>query len=264
MTDLGRRVYGAAAIALGLIGLAWGDFAAVWQPVPDGMPGRTVLAYATAVAFLVAGAALQWLRTARWAALALAALYLVFTLLWARRIPGHPQIFGVWSGTAEQLALVASGIMAFASLRQDDWPHARRVAQICRLLFGVCLLAFGTAHFLYPAETAVLVPKWLPPGQGAWAMITGACHILAGLALLSGVRALLAARLLTAMFVGFGALVWAPQLFTQPQVHLNWAGNAINLALIGAAWVVADTISRFATVCPRTTSGIAQGQESGR
>jgi len=245
MTDLGRRVYGAAAMALGLVGLAWGDFAAVWQPVPEGMPGRTMLAYVTAAALFAAGAALQWRRTARWAALVLAGFYLVFTLLWARRIPAHPLIFGIWSGVAEQLALVVGGVLAFAGLRQDDWPPATRVAQIGRLVFGLCLLAFGTAHFLYPAETAVLVPKWLPPGPKAWAMITGACHIAAGLALLSGVRALLAARLLTAMFVGFGVLVWLPQLFAHPEVHMSWAGNAINLALIGAAWVAADSIARF-------------------
>lgn len=119
------------------------------------------------------------------------------------------------------------------------------MAWIGRVVFGLCLLAFGTAHFLYPAETAALVPKWLPPGPKAWALITGACHVAAGLALLSGVRALLAARLLTAMFVGFGLLVWLPQLFAHPEVHMSWAGNAINLALIGAAWVTADSVARF-------------------
>jgi len=57
MINLGTRVYGLAAIALGLIGLAWGDFAAVWQPVPDGMPGRTALAYGTALALIAGGVA---------------------------------------------------------------------------------------------------------------------------------------------------------------------------------------------------------------
>ncbi len=51
----------------------------------------------------------------------------------------------------------------------------------------------------------------------------------------------LAARLLTAMIIGFGALVWAPSLFTHPGEHMVWAGNAINPALMGAAWVVADS-----------------------
>ena len=45
------------------------------------------------------------------------------------------------------------------------------------------------------------------------------------------------------MIIIFGALVWAPSLFADPRVHFVWAGNAINLALIGAAWAVADSIA---------------------
>jgi uncharacterized membrane protein len=248
MLDLGRRVYGLAAVLLGIVGLAWGDFAAVWQPVPDGMPGRTALAYACGAALVVGGAALQWRRTARWAAIGLGCLYAVFALLWARRIVGHPAIFGTWSGTAEQLAIATGALACLACLR----PSGEPMAMIARLVFGLCLVAFGMAHFLYPAETAALVPKWLPPGQKAWALITGAAHLAAGLALLSGVRALLAARLLTAMFVVFGALVWAPQIFAHPEVHMVWAGNAINFALVGAAWAVADSIARFGGASRRT------------
>ena len=33
--DLGRVVYGLAGIALGIIGLVWRDFAAVWQPLEN-------------------------------------------------------------------------------------------------------------------------------------------------------------------------------------------------------------------------------------
>jgi uncharacterized membrane protein len=240
MNDLGRRVFGVAAIWLGLVGLAFADFAAVWQPVPAGLPGRTALAYATAVVLLASGAALQWRRTAKPAAIVLAVLYAAFALLWARRIVTHPQIFGVWSGTAEQLALVVGGAVAWAWLQPSE-----RTAQAGRLVFGLCLVAFGVAHVLYVKETAALVPAWLPPGPKAWAYVTGACHVLAGLALLSGLQALLAARLLTAMFVGFGLLVWLPQLLAKPGDHMAWAGNGVNLALVGAAWVVADAIARF-------------------
>jgi hypothetical protein len=44
------------------------------------------------------------------------------------------------------------------------------------------------------------------------------------------------------MFVGFGVLVHAPSLFADPHSHMNWAANAMNLALIGAAWVIAESI----------------------
>lgn len=97
-----------------------------------------------------------------------------------------------------------------------------------------------------------MVPAWLPPGTHFWAYLTGGCHVLAGLALLSGIQALLAARLLVAMFLGFGLLVWLPQLFAAPGTHLAWAGNAINFALAGAAWAVASMLARAASAKGRS------------
>ncbi len=144
---------------------------------------------------------------------------------------------------------------AYASVRRRATGPAGGAAaiqttRVGRLAFGLCLVAFGAAHLLYTEETAAMVPAWLPPGQRAWALATGAGHLLAGLALLSGVRALLAARLVTAMFIGFGLFVWAPQLFQSPGDHMAWAGNAINFALIGAAWTVASSIAEFGADWP--------------
>jgi hypothetical protein len=50
----------------------------------------------------------------------------------------------------------------------------------------------------------------------------------------------LAARLLTAMIAGFGLLVWLPALVASPKDHFVSCANAVNLALLGAAWVVGD------------------------
>ncbi len=56
--------------------------------------------------------------------------------------------------------------------------------------------------------------------------------------------ALVAARLLTAMLIGFGLLVWLPAPFADPHKMINWAGNAQNLATTGAAWIGADFLSQ--------------------
>jgi len=68
-------------------------------------------------------------------------------------------------------------------------------------------------------------------------------HIAAGIAILAGVRARLAAILLTAMYVSFTLLVHLPLLLATPSSHWIWSENALNLALIGTAWVVADSLS---------------------
>jgi hypothetical protein len=58
----------------------------------------------------------------------------------------------------------------------------------------------------------------------------------------------LAARLLTAEIVIFELLVWIPNLSAGPSNHFNWAGNAICIALVGASWVVSDSISHCLTL----------------
>ena len=58
--------------------------------------------------------------------------------------------------------------------------------------------------------TVPLVPGWLPPTREFWAYATGIGHIAAGLAILTGVQARLAAILLTVMFACFTPLVHVP------------------------------------------------------
>lgn len=244
ISDVGRVVYGAGAVTLGLVGVASGDFATIWHPVPPDVPGRQALAYLAAVCLVAAGAATCRPRTARAGASVLAALYLAFAALWVRRVVGFPQLYGTWGGMLEQLVpAIGGGVIALAP-NDDDSARAARAAEIGRMLLGVCALSFGVTHFTAVSQTAAMVPAWMPRGQRFWAIATGACDLLAGLALLSGVAATLAARLLTAMLLGFGAFVWAPQLLAGPVPHNVWGGNAINLVIAGAVWVVADAIAR--------------------
>ena len=69
-------------------------------------------------------------------------------------------------------------------------------------------------------------------------------HIGAGVAILTGVQARLAAILLTVMFASFTPLVHLPMLLGDPSNHGIWTENAANLVLTGAAWVVADSLAR--------------------
>jgi uncharacterized membrane protein YphA (DoxX/SURF4 family) len=237
------RIYGMAAVGFGVVGLVWGDLASVLQPVPKDLPGRTALAYAVAIACLLGGLAIQYGRTAGLGALALTAFYALETILvHMPRIIAHPSVFVTWSGTAEQLALAAAGLVAYAYCAHLEPALAGRVSKFGRLIFGVCLILFGLAHLFYLAYTAKLVPAWLPPGQTFWAYATAAGHIAAGIAILSGIAARPAAMLLTAMFIVFAFLVHAPTIFIDPHTHMNWSENMLNFALIASAWVIAASI----------------------
>jgi uncharacterized membrane protein YphA (DoxX/SURF4 family) len=239
------RIYGLSAVAFGLVGLSWGDFAAVWQPVPPTVPGRTILAYIVAAVLLLAGLSILWRRSAAIGALTLTSLYsLGVILLHVPLVIAHPTVFVEWSGTAEQLALVAGALVTYALCRTPNAAApAARIVLCGRLLFGVCLIVFALAHLFYLKPTADFVPAWLPPNQVFWAYATAAGHFLAGAAILSGIAARIASRLLTGMFVVFGLLVHAPTLLSDPHNHFNWAANAMNFALIASAWVIAASIA---------------------
>ncbi len=237
---IGWRVYGLGVMALGAVGLTSGDFL-LGQPVPKDFPARTALAYIVAAFLLVAGAAIEWQRTARWGAAALTAYYtfIVIVLMNGRLLLTQYAVFGTYSGIAEELGIAAAALMIYAS-RTDG---AERFIRIGQIAFGICALLFGGAHFVYMNLTAPLVPKWLPPSQVFWGYATGVAFIAAGVAILTGVQARLAAILLTAMLGCFEILVHAPILLANPKSSMNWTEAVINLVLMGAAWVVADSLA---------------------
>jgi uncharacterized membrane protein YphA (DoxX/SURF4 family) len=241
----GWRVYGLGVMALGVVCLAWGNFDP-GQPVPKDFPDHIALAYAAAAFMLVAGAAVEWRRAAAWGAAALTAYYalIVVILMNGRVMLADYAEFGAYSGAAEQLAIAAGGLIVYAASARIGAHLAARLTRLGQLAFGVCALLFGGAHFFYMSLTAPLVPIWLPPTQAFWAYATGLGHIAAGVAILTGVQARLAAILLTAMYASFTVLVHVPMLLAHPSSRWIWSENALNLALIGVAWVVADSLTR--------------------
>jgi len=241
---LGWCIYGLGVIALGAVCMAFGDFHP-GQPVPKDFPARTVLAYAAAVFMLVAGAAVLWRRTMAAGAAALTGYFalIVVVLMNGRVLLGHYSEYGPYESIAIELAIAAGALILYAANANIDAALASRLTRVGQVTFGVCALVFGGAHFVYMNLTAPLVPKWLPPSQEFWGYATGFAHIAAGVAILTGVKARLAAILLTVMFASFTPLVHLPMLLADPANHWLWNENAVNIALVGAVWVVADSLA---------------------
>jgi hypothetical protein len=74
-------------------------------------------------------------------------------------------------------------------------------------------------------------------------VVTGIAFVLAGLAIISEALEVLAARLLGAMLLVFGALALAPLIFASPRDHVAWGANAYNLTAVGAAWIIAEWLA---------------------
>jgi uncharacterized membrane protein YphA (DoxX/SURF4 family) len=239
---LGKCVFGGAAIALGIIGLAFGDFATNWQRVEPTVPHRLLLAHLAAICEIAGGAAILWRRTARIGAALLTVLYAIFVLLWVQKIVPAPLVYDSWGNFFEESSLLLASLIVFASASPAGSAWAGKDRLIGRI-YGICPISYALDHFFYLKGVASFVPAWIPPGQMFWAVATAVCFLLAAAAILSGVQAALVARLLTAEILGFELLIWGPKMFGAPHDHFIWSGNGINVAMMGAAWVVADSLA---------------------
>lgn len=83
----------------------------------------------------------------------------------------------------------------------------------------------------------------IPLGSAFWVVLTGIAFVMAGLAIISGVLDVLAARLLGLMLLVFSALALAPLVSAFPRKHWTWGANACNLTAVGAAWIFAEWLA---------------------
>jgi uncharacterized membrane protein len=241
IASVGHAVFAGTMIALGIVGLIKGDFTPVGDPVPKKCV-RTGLSLP--LVSLVFGIGLLWERAAA-ARVLLAYLLLWFLLL---RVPGiflSPSVEFWWS--ACKTAVIVAGARVLYAWFAADWDRQRLVfatgdkgLRIARVLYGLALVPFGLAHFVYLKNAVALVPGWLP-WHGFWAYFTGCAFIAAGVAVVIDVYARLAAAL-SAFEIGlFTLLVWVSVVAAGSKDSFQWSETVVSAALTAGAWVVADS-----------------------
>jgi uncharacterized membrane protein YphA (DoxX/SURF4 family) len=141
---------------------------------------------------------------------------------------------GAWNAPAEIAFLTAGGLALFAAGAGSMRGTLNLVA---RFLAGASAIVFGLAHFNYIDFTASFVPAWIP-WKVFWAYATGAGHLAAGLAFVSGIQARLAATLLAGMMGSFVVLLHVPRVIAAPDQHAEWIMLGISSAMTGSAWLL--------------------------
>lgn len=247
ITSGGHAVFAATMIALGVLGLVKGDFAPIWQPVPEGLPGRQALAYLCGFVSLASGIGLFSRRTAAAAARTL----FFYVLLWLLSFKAR---FILLAPTAErsyqtcgETAVIVAGAWVLYAWFATDWDQrwlgfavGEKGVRSARMLYGLAMIAFGLSHFAYLNLTAPLVPGWLH-APVFWAYFTGATFLAASAAVLTGVCARLAAALSALQIGMFTLLVWVPIVATGHASAQHWAEFVVSWTLTAGGWVVADS-----------------------
>jgi uncharacterized membrane protein len=248
---VGIYFYGLATAAFGILNLVWGKFEVSHQPIQvlGHIPGQQVLAYVAGLWMVAAGMAILWRRTVRMGAAGSAMIYLIFAALWLPRFYTATHALGfrigvlifVLGGVAAQVFLAAPAAIVYASTASPDSVWQKRAAIAGRWMLGLSPIAFGLGHLINAHAYARFVPHWIPFGV-FWAVLTGIAFLLAGCAIVSGIRDVLAARLLVLMLLLFDAIVEIPPVFVQPHSQVAWGGAIYNLAAIGGCWIFAEYV----------------------
>ena len=250
---IGVWFYGLGTVLAGVLNIAWGTFDASHQPINalgKNVPGQHILAYVTGVWLVAAGLAILWRRSERIGAAASAIAYLIFTALWlARYYAGIHALgwridvlLGVTFGLAQQLMLVAPAAIVYAFTVAPDSMLQKRAAIAARWMLGLPPIVFGLFHLVGIRVFATIVPQWMGFGY-FWAALTGIAFILAGSAICSGIKDVLAARLLALMLLLFEGLVEVPPIFIRLHNQATWGAAVYNLAAIGACLIFAEFLT---------------------
>jgi uncharacterized membrane protein len=242
----GHAFFAATMIMLGVLGMVQGGFTPIWTGVPRGFPARVALAYLCALIALASGIGLLWQRTALIASRVLVAYFLLWMLLFRVTLLFRaPTATAAWWATGDTAVMTAAAWILYVWLA-GDWDRQRlsvatgdRGLRIARVVYGLGLIPFGVAHFTYLERTVSMVPSWLP-WHLAWAVATGSAFIVAGVAVIAGVYARLAATLSALQLAVFTVLVWVPVIVRTPTAS-DWTEFISSWALTAAAWVVADS-----------------------
>jgi uncharacterized membrane protein len=244
IASVGQVAFAGVMTAFGIVGLVNNHIAAAW---PKDIPASQALNYLNAVISMICGIGLLWQRTATLASRVLLGYLLIWILLVKMRfIVLHPTLEGSYQSWGEGAVIVAGTWVLYAWFA-GDWDRrwlgfatGDKGVRIARVFYGLALLAFGLSHYVYLNLTAPLIPSWLP-WHVFWAYFTGAAYLAAGVAILVGVYARLAAALSALQMGTFIFLVWLPIAAAGKMSVFNWGELVATCVLTAAAWVVADS-----------------------
>lgn len=249
---VGFWFYGVGTALAGILDIVWHAFDASHQPIRSlgNVPGQNVLACIVGVWLIAAGVAVLWPRTERFGAVASAAAYFAFLALWLPRYYAGIHVlgwridvlFGISFGVAQQLLLIAPAAIVYASIASTASQHQARATIAARWLLGLPPIVFGLGHLIGIHVFANIVPTWIPFAN-FWAALTGIAFLLSGAAICSGIKDVLAARLLALMLLLFEGLVEVPPVFIRLHNQATWGAAVYNLAAIGACWMFAEYLA---------------------
>lgn len=254
LIPIGRVFFALALLGLGVEHFVFRKFVTAKAPAwPDALSGEWVWAYLTGAVLIATSATLFVGKKARFAALLVVGLVLLWALL--RQIPAvaASPLFSVeWTHVSKSLRFIG-GMLAIAATSPPEgggndtllsrWVNRRsELILLARALIGPSLIINGIQHFLFTEFVAGLIPEWFPGDAVVWTYFGGLALIAGGLGLLLPRTAAPAALLSGAMVFSWFWIIHIPRALPTP-VSRNDAISVLGaLAVSGALFVIAGSL----------------------
>jgi uncharacterized membrane protein len=254
LSKLGRVFFGIPFVAFGVQYFIYGRFAGGLPPAPPWTPGAPITAYVLGALLIAAGGTIAASGTiaaeakARLIATLLGVLIFICVLAMFVATPSAVLHDGTARTRAlEPLALAGAAWVLAGSLSPTgarSWDAAAdKLAMAGRFIFGGSMVAFGAQHFMYGQFVAMLVPSWLP-WHIFWTYFFGVALIVAGISIVTGIQALLAAILLGVMFALWVVVLHAPRVAASPHNGDEWSSLFVAIAMCGSCLIIAGAFAR--------------------
>ena len=148
----------------------------------------------------------------------------------------------IWSYLVGGVILAIGLVAIFV---RGDWQKARGLDKLILfgpLFYAAPVAAFGVEHFTLTKGIASIIPEWIP-WHYFWVYLVGTCFIAAGLSLVTGFQARLAASLLALTFLLFVVLMHIPAWARHPQNRFALTFVLREISFSGGALAFAATLT---------------------
>ena len=245
---IGRLLVALAFLGMGVEHFIFQEFITGRAPAwPASLPGKTIWAYGSGVAFVGAGLAILIGKKGR----PLVILAGILILLWAllRHLPivaTDTLLAGSWTRAGKALMLFGGAFAVAATLPAENGGRTTPLRRLLnrrdeyillgRICLGIFLIISGIQHFIFTRFVVTLIPGWFPGNATWWAWFAGVALLAGGLGLLVPRTAGPAALLSGLMVFSWFWIVHIPRTFVSVS-----DGIAVfeALAVSGIAFVVA-------------------------
>lgn len=257
--SVGRFFFAVGLVGFGILQFIYGDFVPGRAPAwPSALAGRLCWAYTSGAVLVAAAATILSGKKARWAALLVGTMVLVWAFF--RHLPGlaaHPDAI-VITDTGKALALFGGAFAVAGSLPAKAAGFAGAFSRIInskdaflclgRFCLGIFMIVGGIEHFIYADFVATLVPAWIP-GAHFWTYFAGVALIAGGSGMMVPKTAYWAALLSGLMIFLWVVLLHIPRALaaSEDQSRNEWTAVFEALAFSGIAFVLTRNQAELGT-----------------